>query len=168
MSRFVETFDPAHLSQVRQRLVDHPQRLLQRCALSASLAVALGLTACGGGSDVAPFSIDVVVGGQVVNASPVVPGSSQNIALRTGQSIELDASEPVAWTLNVGGAAVTSSGTTVYYAGAYITQTAVSDSRIVVDTSAAFPLAAPVPVTFTATSTVDSALVATVNVLIIN
>ena len=35
------------------------------------------------------------------------------------------------WTLEVGGSTVTGSGTTVYYAGASITQTAVSDSRIV-------------------------------------
>jgi len=58
--------------------------------------------------------------------------------------------------------------TTVSYAGATITETTVSDSRIVVDTAAAYPLAAAVPVTFIATSTLDSALVATVNVLITN
>jgi hypothetical protein len=97
-----------------------------------------------------------------------VSGSSQNIALRAGQSIELDASEPVVWTLNVGGSAVTGSGTTVSYAGVDVTQTVVSSSRIAVDTFAAYLLAAPVPVTFTATSTLDSALVATVDVLITN
>jgi hypothetical protein len=56
----------------------------------------------------------------------------------------------------------------VSYAGVDVTQTVVSSSRIAVDTFAAYLLAAPVPVTFTATSTLDSALVATVDVLITN
>jgi uncharacterized membrane protein YphA (DoxX/SURF4 family) len=59
-------------------------------------------------------------------------------------------------------------GVLMAFAGVDITQTAVSASRIAVDTFAAYPLAGPVPVTFTATSTLDSALVATVDVLIIN
>lgn len=141
---------------------------LRRCALSASLALALGLAACGGGSDLGPFSVDVVIAGQAAGVSPIVAGSSSSISLRAGQSIELDASEPVVWTLNVGGTAVTGSGTSVYYGGAYVTQTAISSSRIAVDTSAPYLLAGPVPVTFTATSTFDAALVATIDVLITN
>ncbi|HEY2977909.1 MAG TPA: hypothetical protein VGJ35_08055 [Burkholderiaceae bacterium] len=43
-----------------------------------------------------------------------------------------------------------------------------SDSRIVVDTDAAYPLSAAVPITLIATSTLDSTQVATVNVLITN
>ena len=114
------------------------------------------------------FDIGVVVAGQPVNGVQIVPGQSQSLSVSVGQSLELDASEPVVWTLEVGGSAVTGSGTTVYYAGVSITQTAVSSSRIVVDTSAAYPLAAPVPITLVATSTVDAAQVATVNVLITN
>jgi hypothetical protein len=167
MSHVVKIIGSADRSMDWQRPTG-PLDLLRRCALPASLALAIGLTACGGGSDPVPFSVDVLVAGQVVSATPVVSGSSQNIVLRAGQSIELDASEPVAWTLNVGGSAVTGSGAMVSYAGVDITQTAVSASRIAVDTFAAYLLAAPVPVTFTATSTLDSALVATVNVLITN
>ncbi|HET7526832.1 MAG TPA: hypothetical protein VFK10_12900, partial [Burkholderiaceae bacterium] len=155
MSHVVEIVGSADRSMDRQRPIG-PLNLLGRCALPATLVLAIGLTACGGGSDPVPFSVDVLVAGQVVSATPVVSGSSQNIALRAGQSIELDASEPVVWTLNVGGSAVTGSGTTVSYAGVEITQTAVSASRIAVDTFAAYPLATPVPVTFTATSTLDS------------
>lgn len=166
MSHVVEIVGRANRSMGRQRPIG-PLNLLRRCALPVSLALALGLTACGGGDPV-PFSVDVLVAGQVVSAAPVVSGSSQSITLRAGQSIELDASEPVVWTLYVGGSAVTGSGTTVSYAGVDITQTAVSASRIAVDTFAAYLLAAPVPVTFTATSTLDSALVATVDVLITN
>ena len=152
-------------------LVYGHQLVLRSCAVIAALAATLSLTACGGGGDEVPavaFDIGVVVGGQVISGVQVVRGGSQNLSITAGQSIELDASEPVVWTLEVGGSTVTGSGTTVYYAGASITQTAVSDSRIVVDTAAAYPLAAAVPITLIATSTLDSAQVATVNVLITN
>jgi len=97
-----------------------------------------------------------------------VPGASTSLRIAAGQSIELDASEPVFWTLEVGGTTVPGNGTTVYYAGATISQTEVSDSRIVVDTAADPFLAAPVAITLVATSTFDSAQVATINVLITN
>ena len=143
---------------------------LRSHAIAATLIAVLSLTACGGGgsADGVTFDIGVVVGGQTLSGVLVTPGASQTITIIAGQSIELDASEPVVWTLEVGGSTVTGSGATVNYAGATITQTAVSDSRIAVDTSAAYPLVAPVPITFIATSTLDSALVATVNVLITN
>jgi hypothetical protein len=145
---------------------------LRRCAVVATLAATLSLAACGGGGDAAPtgttFDVDVAVGGHVISAAPVVPGAAGSFAITAGQSVELDASEPVVWRLLVGGSTVTGSGTTVYYAGATITQTEVSDSRIVVDTTAAYALPAPVPITLIATSTLDSAQVATVNVLITN
>ncbi len=145
-----------------------PMRSLRRAALAGSLALAAALAACGGGGDDATFGVDVVIGGQVVSPAPIAAGSSARIALHAGQSIELDASEPVTWTLFVGGSAVSGSGATVTYAGVDVTVTTVSASRIVVDTFAPFPLSAPVPVTFTATSTVDAALVATIDVLITN
>ena len=88
--------------------------------------------------------------------------------MRAGQTIELDASESVYWTLYVAGTAVSGTGTTVHYAGADVTLTAESPSRIAVDTYAAFPLAGSIPITLVATSTFDSATVATVNVLITN
>lgn len=140
------------------------------CAVVAALAVALSLTACGGGGDdsAVAFDVGVVVGGHALSGVQVVPGGSQNVSMSAGQSIELDASEPVVWTLMVGGSAVTGSGATVYYGGVSITQTAVSSSRIVVDTDAAYLLSSSVPITLIATSTWDSAQVATVNVLITN
>jgi hypothetical protein len=54
----------------------------------------------------------------------------------------------------------------VFYGGASIRATAVSSSRIVVDTAASGALPEPVPVTLIATSTFDAALVATINVFI--
>jgi hypothetical protein len=142
---------------------------LRSSAVVASLVALLTLSGCGGGGDAGgvSFDIGVVVGGQPVHVV-VQPGGVQGISIAAGQSIEFDASEPVQWTLEVGGSAVTGSGTTVYYQGVSITQTALSSSRIALDTSAAFPLAIAVPIRLTAVSTFDSALVATINVLITN
>ena len=134
----------------------------------ALLALALTLSACGGGgSDSASFDVSFVVAGQPTGGT-YGPGSSPTVYVRAGQSIELDASESVDWTLYVAGTAVSGSGTTVHYAGADVTLTAESPSRIAVDTFAAFPLLNPIPVTLVATSTFDSAIVSTVNVLITN
>lgn len=141
-----------------------------RCAaLAACLAVLVSLSACGGGgSDSVSFDVGIVVAGQPVGGVVVQPGGVQTISISAGQSIELDASEPVVWTLEVGGSAVTGNNASVYYRGVTITETALSTSRIALDTSSAFFLTSPVPITLTAVSTWDSAQVATVNVLITN
>jgi len=140
-----------------------------RSAGAASLlALVLALSACGGGgSDYANLDVSVVVGGYPTG-STYGPGSSPTVFVRAGQSVELDASESVYWTLYVGGTAVSGNGTTVRYAGAEVTLTAQSPSRIAIDTYAAYALFNPVPVTLVATSTYDSAIVSTVNVLITN
>jgi hypothetical protein len=136
---------------------------------AASLAALMSLSACGGGDDSGvSFEVGIVVAGQPVGGVVVQPGGVQSITISAGQSIELDASEPVQWVLEVGGSAVTGSNATVYYQGVTITETALTPSRIALDTSAAFFLSAPVPITLTAISTFDSAQVATVNVLITN
>lgn len=135
-----------------------------------SLVAVLALTACGGGGDsgVVAFNIAPMVNGQPVSGVLFVPGDVQDFRISAGQSLELDANEPVVWTLIVGGNAITSIGTTVSYAGVEITETALSPSRVALDIFAPFFLQAPVPITLTATSTFDSALVATINVLITN
>lgn len=66
------------------------------------------------------------------------------------------------------GSTIASNGTTVSYQGVDITQTALSASRIAIDTFAQFQLASPVAISLRAISTFDSAQVATVNVLITN
>jgi len=140
-------------------------------ALTISLAAMLSVTACGGGGSASgpPFDLSVVIAGQVVGGMVIGPGSPQNLYISAGQSLELDASEPVVWSLEVGGVVVQNNSATVHYAGASITETALSPSRIALDTSADFPpLLAPIPITLTATSTIDLAQVATVNVLISN
>jgi hypothetical protein len=136
----------------------------------ASLTASLMLSACGGGGDVslpADFNIGVTVGGQFVGQTPVAPGGSLDLAIHVGQSLILDAGEPVVWTLLVGGSAV-SGGAQVFFAGADITATTLNPSKVALDTSAAFPLRASIPITLVATSTFDSVQVATVNLLITN
>ena len=132
------------------------------------LALAVTLFGCGGGgSDSGTFDVSVVVAGQSTSGT-YGPGSSSNLYVRVGQTIELDASEPVFWTLYVAGTLVDGTGTIIRYAGADVTLTAQSSSRIALDTYAAFPLSRSIPVTLVATSIYDSATVAIVNVLITN
>ena len=143
-------------------------RALRTAGVVSLLAIGLTLSACGGGgSDAVAFDVAVVIAGQPTGGT-YGPGSSPTIYVKAGQSIELDASESVDWTLYVAGTAVSGSGATVHYAGADVTLTAESPSRIAVDTFAEFPLLDPIPVTLVATATFDSAIVATVNVLITN
>ena len=140
---------------------------LARWAMAASvLATSVLLSACGGGGDSASFYVTAVVGGQ--NMGNYGPGTSPTLYVRAGQSFELDAAEPVLWTLYIGNTAITTIGSTVFYAGAEVTLTAETASRIAVDTYAAAPLFSPVAMTLVATSTFDSAQVATVDVLITN
>ena len=152
-------------SELSRRIGKHRLRMVV-----ASLTAALILSACGGGGDASPpgnFNIGVTVGGKLVSQTPVAPGGSLDLAIHVGQSVTLDAGEPAIWTLFVGGSAV-SGAAQVFYAGANITATTFNPSAVVVDTSAAFPLAASIPITLIATSTFDSVQVATVNLLITN
>ncbi len=135
-----------------------------------ALTAALILGACGGGGDARSpgnFNIGVTVGGVSISNTPVPAGGSINLAIHAGESVSLDAGEPAVWTLFVGGSAVSGSAQ-VYYAGANITATTLNPSAVAVNTYAPYPLQAAIPITLVATSTYDSAQVATVNVLITN
>lgn len=141
-------------------------------ALAAVVAIAsaLLLTACGGGGDesgAASVNIGVFVAGQPQRDLVVSQGGSTNLALFAGDSVILEAREPVIWTLFVGGAAV-STGLEVFYAGLNLTATRLDAYTVALDTFADFPLAAPVAVTMVATSSFDSALVARVDILVTN
>ena len=141
---------------------------------ASGLCVALAMTACGGGDagvDVVvatPFDINVVVGGRPVSDVRIRPGATQSVLLPVGESIELDASEPVSWTLIVGGTTVNGTGVTVDYGGVGIRLSAQTRSRILIDTDSAFPLGAPLSFTLIATSTLDFAQVATIRVVLTN
>ena len=160
------TVPPSHVTDGRHAPGAAP--LARRLGSIAALMCAVALTACGGGGldPAVSFDIGVQVGGVTVSGVQIGPGQAQSVSISAGQSVEFDASEPVQWTLEVGGSAVTGSGTTVDYGGVSITQTAVSDSRIQIDTFANVPLSAPLQITLIATSTIDAAQVATITVWI--
>ena len=139
-------------------------------AAVVTIAGVLLLTACGGGDGgggAASINIGVVVAGQPQRDLVVGQGGSTNLALFAGNSVVLQAREPVTWTLFVGGAAV-GTGVEVFYAGLNLTATKLDAFTVALDTFAAFPLAGPVAVTMVATSPFDSALVARVDILITN
>ena len=152
---------------MRSRLRSRGRRL---SVALASISAALVLSACGGGGYVdsaGNIIIGVTVEGQFVSDMPVAPGGSIDLAIRAGQSVRFDAGEPAVWTMYVGGTAV-SGGARVYYAGAEITATTLTPSAVAVDTYAAYPLQASIPIKLVAVSTYDSAQVATINLLITN
>ena len=142
------------------------KRVVPLRLLTSIFLCTMFLAGCGGGGSDSSFSVTAVVSGQ--DMGNYGTGSSGTLYVRGGQYFELDANEPVVWTLYVGNTAVTGSGTSTQYAGAVVTVTAESDSRIAVDTYGTGFLSSSVPVTLVATSTIDSAQVATVDVLITN
>jgi len=144
-----------------------PSPTLRRIGALSTMCVLLTLAACGGGGSESNLEIGVVVAGQPVAGGTIQPGATRTITISAGQSLELDANEPVDWTLEVGGTAITGNST-VYYGGVSFTVTSVSSSRIVLDTTAPYPLAAPVSVSLTAVSSIDSAVVASADILVTN
>lgn len=137
-----------------------------RLAAAGVLAAGLLVAGCGGGGSSSSFYLTAMVSGQ--NMGNYGTGSAGTLYVHGGQYFELDANEPVVWTLYVGNTAVSGTGTSVQYAGAVVTLTAESDSRIAVDTYGTGTLSNNVPITLVATSTYDSTQVATVDVVITN
>jgi hypothetical protein len=157
-------------AEVRASASSNCPRGHRSIAVVAVCAAAWSLSACGGGGyadSAGNLNIGITVGGQFVSDTPVASGGSLDLAVHAGQSVTFDAGEPVVWTMYVGGSAV-SGGAQVYYAGANITATLLSPSSVAVDTYAAYLLPASIPIALVATSTYDSAQVATVNLLITN
>jgi len=166
------THTPVTTTEARGLTSSTRPRAARWVTLVAACAAAWSLSACGGGAYVdsagnVTFDIGITIAGQFVEERPVVAGGSLDLVVRAGQSVVLDAGEPAVWTMVVGGSAVTG-GAQVYYAGADITGTTVGRSRIAIDTYAEYLLPSPIPITLVATSTYDSAQVATVNLLITN
>lgn len=160
------------MTHASTRTFNAARSLASRATRRALLATAAAVTAvtvagCGGGVEVGVdgFSMSVSIDGQPYG-SPVVPGAPLDVSIDAGQSIALDANEPAVWTMVMGSTAVPADGTNWLYAGATLRATAVTSTRVILDTSASRPLLAPVPVTLTARSTFDSALIAVVNVTV--
>ncbi len=141
---------------------------LRALATAAAVAALLGLSACGGGGSASVgLQIGVYVDG-LQSGDYVYGGEVLSVTMAAGSSIELDASESVVWTLQVGSSYYEGFNTSVYYQGVDITATTLSSSRIALDTYSNFFLPSPVLVTLYAVSTYDSAIVATVDVFITN
>ena len=140
---------------------------LRSMALAMASAAAIGLAGCGGGVELYGdgFSIGVSIDGYP-QGGPIESGTHQDVSIWAGESVAFDASEPVEWTLYAGGAAIPADGSTVFYRGASIRATAVSRSRIVVDTAAPDRLLDPELIPLVPTSTYDAAVVATIDVYI--
>ena len=132
--------DPASVQPSRQGVVNRKTKLVLAVLSAAVLA-----TACGGGELYATatvpvnFNIGVTVGDRFINTTPVNAGGSLDIAIRAGQSLRLDAGEPVVWTFFVGGTAIRG-GAQVYYAGADITAFTINVRSMGLDTFAAYRL----------------------------
>lgn len=158
-------------SFVASRISD--RRCLRRTLAVAVCSCALLLAGCGGGGSAdgvdtaatVSLGINAVVAGAPVGA-PFVPGTVGTIDVAAGQTIQLDANEPVEWAFSVNGSPLFGSGTTVYYGGLSITESAVSPSQVVLDTAVNGAYLSPITVTMTATSTIDAAEVANVNIVV--
>ena len=127
-----------------------------------AVAAVAALAGCGGGGGPSDVGFDVGVIVQRQPQAPVFAGQPANVVMLAGQSIELDASEPADWFFTVNGSPLFGSGTTVIVQGLAITQSAISPSRVVIDTSLNGPTALPIFVDLSAASTFESALVPTV------
>ncbi|MFL6693838.1 MAG: hypothetical protein ACJ8GO_12860 [Ramlibacter sp.] len=133
----------------------------------AAIAVAIALTACGGG---AVFIGDNGGFAFTVNAfqdgfdlgHPVHAGEAVTVTIQGGQSIEFDANGAVTWRFSVNGGAFVPAGTTASVPGLSITVTPVGSSRVRVTTVLTTGGSTPVTVTLTATSNLDQREVATV------
>lgn len=161
-----------HISSHSVQLRPYAGKRSLKVVLAVISAVFL-VSGCGGGDVYATgtvpvnFNIGVTVSDHYVNTTPVISGGALDIAIRAGQSLRLNAGEPVVWTFFVGGSAI-QGGAQVYYAGADITAYTLNASTMGLETYAYYPLQAPISVTFIARSTYDAVQVATINVLITN
>ncbi len=147
------------------------------------LGAALLLVGCGGGGSgpsvavavaVAPppvaFDVIMYANGVQVAGVEVLPGEEQTVYLPAGQSFVLDSSDPVAWSLVVGGVAVPGSGNTIHYAGATVVQTRTTDYQFAAKTffTTQAPLQTPVGLVLYATALNAPSQVAKINVVLTN
>jgi hypothetical protein len=143
------------------------------------LSAALLLSGCGGGSvDVVvdagppPIAFDVVLfaSGVQVPGVEVLPGEEQTVYLRVGQSFILDSSNPVAWSVVVGGQGILGTGNTIFYGGATVLETRTTNFEFEAQTflTNPAPLPVPVPLTFYATSLSFPGQVAKINIVLTN
>ena len=150
---------------------DHGKRHL--CMTAAAVGASLVLSACGGGGSgsngrpSSSSSIGVTIGGQPTSYIPISPDGALALTLRAGQSVSLDAGEPVVWNMYIGSTLVTY-GAQVVYGGVTFDVANLNAYVVEVQTYAPFMLRETVNVTMVATSTYDSVQIATVYLSVVN
>ena len=153
--------------------------LFSAAAVSASLL----LSGCGGGEvevgidatvtvppvQVAAFDVAMFVNGQRLTGVGVFPGEVQDVDIFAGQTFELTASGPVAWTVVIGGSVVDAPpGSSIFYNNATIVPTLITNARYAASTGRQGFLPNPVVMTLIATSLTDSRQEAQLNVVVNN
>jgi hypothetical protein len=138
---------------------------------AAAVAGALALGGCGGGggpdgTGVAQVGLQVGVVAGSTSYAPVQEGQALDVSASIGQSVVFDANEPVVWSFSVNGSPLFANGTTVDVGGVTLTQSQVSDSQVVFDSSFYGPALVPVDVLLTATSIIDNTQVTTIRLVL--
>lgn len=138
---------------------------------AAAVAGALALAGCGGGgsadgSEEPAASLQVGVVAGTTTYAPVLQGQAVDVSANVGQSIVFDANEPVVWRFSANGSPLFADGTTVDLGGVALTESQVSASQVVFDSSFYGPALVPIDVLLTATSTIDNAQVATIRLVL--
>lgn len=144
--------------------------LLTLRKFSTLVALALLLTACGGGGDSSPefLEIEAAVDGRPVPGFVAFPGTRQALSVPVGLSFELHATDPVTWSVFVGGVFVPGRGNTLTSNGTSIRETFVTDTEYVATTFGFAPGPIPFQITIVATSLDDPGQVTTIDVLVTN
>jgi hypothetical protein len=161
-------------------------RAIKVVLASLCVGASLALAGCGGGSvdvgvevgvdvpvtataPVAAFDIIMFVNGQQVAGVDLLPSEEQDVYVPVGNSFELEASGPVAWTVVVGGRIVSAPvGSRIDFGGASVMQTLITNARFAASTGSVGFLPNPVVVTLVATSLVDSQQEAQMNIVLTN
>lgn len=136
-----------------------------RILLAAVLGAALTLSACGGGGDVGVLaSTGIDIGVTVAGSSygRAASGRLLHVSAAVGQTIALDANEPVEWSFSVNGSPLFVNGTTVDVGGVTIAQLQIDRSRVVLRSDFYGPALLPIDVVLVATSVFDHAQVSTI------
>ena len=143
------------------------RRVWTAAAVAGALALAGG---GGGGGDVGADAPDVALQVGVVagstNYAPVLQGQALDVSAAIGQSIVFDANETVVWRFSANGSPLFANGTTVDLGGVTLTESQVSPSRVVFESSFYGPALVPIDVLLTATSVFDNAQVATIRLVL--
>ncbi len=136
------------------------------------VVVAFLVTACGGGGSDGGgpplVEINALVGGRPVPGFATFPGTRQAITVPVGQTFELDATRPVAWSVFVNGTLVPGQGNTITSNGTSVQEKVITNAQYVASTFGFTPGPVPFQVTIVATSLEDPGQVTTIDVLVTN